>query len=119
MSHEHDENCCCGHEHDDCEKMSIVLEDDREIICDVLGIFSLSEDSDKEYIALLPEGEEDVLIYRYSEDADGITLDNIETDEEYDEVAECFDDLFLEEIEEDLEEIEDIEDSLELDKLDS
>ncbi len=119
MGHTHDENCGCGcdHDHEDFGKMSLVLEDNREVICDVLGIFSLSEDDPQEYIALLPENEEDVLIYRYKEDEDGITLDNIETDDEYDEVAQCFDDLFLEELEEDLEEIENLEDAVELDKL--
>ena len=92
MGHTHDDNCGCGcdHDHEDFGKMSLVLEDNRE---------------------------EDVLIYRYKEDEDGITLDNIETDDEYDEVAQCFDDLFLEELEEDLEEIEDLEDAVELDKL--
>ena len=34
------DNCGCGcdHDHEDFGKMSLVLEDNREVICDVLGI---------------------------------------------------------------------------------
>ena len=51
------------------------------------------------YVALLPVGQEneeedDIYLYRYSEDADGNPiLDNIEDDEEYDIVADAFDEL--------------------------
>ena len=51
------------------------------------------------YVALLPveqesEDEDDIYLYRYSEDADGNpVLDNIEDDEEYDIVADAFDEL--------------------------
>ena len=51
------------------------------------------------YIALLPieqenEEEDDIYLYRYSEDEEGNPiLDNIEDDDEYDIVADAFDEL--------------------------
>ena len=54
---------------------------------------------EREYIALLPmEGEEaeegEVYFYRYPEDADGQpNLENIEDDDEYEIVADAFDEL--------------------------
>lgn len=104
MSHDHNHDCC-GHDHDhDCcghdeNRISLVLDDDSELICDVIGVFSLDEEDEQEYIALLPVDEEDddVLIYRYKEDEEGLHLDNIESDEEYEAVAEAFDELFCEE----------------------
>ena len=101
-NHEHDENCCCGHD-EELGRMSLILEDDKEVLCDVLGIFSLSEEDETEYIALLPDDSEDVLLYRYYESDDGVELANIE---EFEEVADCFDELFTEEFDEDSEELE-------------
>ena len=72
-----------------------VLDNDEVIECAVLTIYSVD---DKEYIALLPLDEEgdneegDVFIYRYVETADGEpTLENIEDDDEYEAVADAFD----------------------------
>ena len=54
---------------------------------------------DRDYIALLPtEGAEaedgEVYLYRYEEDEDGNpSLDNIEDDDEYEVVADAFDEL--------------------------
>ena len=63
--------------------VTITLEDDSEIECEVLTIFEVEE---QDYIALLHDnGEEDgeIFIYRYFEDEDGEPgLDNIETQEE-------------------------------------
>lgn len=106
-NHHHDHD---HHDHDCCEEslgqMSLVLEDDTELTCDVIGIFSISEDSETEYIALLPEDNEDILLYRYNETEDGISLENIDSEEEYDEVTAAFEELFLDD--------EDIEDCDEL-----
>ena len=101
--HDHDHECC-----DECmEKMNLVLEDDTEVTCDVIGVFSLSEDSEREYIALLPEDSDDLLLYRYSETEDGeFTLDNIDSEEEFDAVREVLDELLLDD--------EDIDDAEEL-----
>ncbi len=79
---------------DDEMFVTLTLDDDTEVECLVVTIFTANE---KDYIALLPtEGEEaeegEVYLYRYSEDADGNpNLDSIETDEEYDMVADAFD----------------------------
>ncbi len=76
--------------------VTLSLDDGTELECDVLAIFPANGQM---YIALLPleqeDGDEDdVYLYRYSEDADGTPiLDNIESDEEYDIVADAFDEL--------------------------
>ena len=79
---------------DDEMYVTLELEDNSEVECVVVTIF---EAGGKEYIALLPtEGEQseegEVFLYRYSEDADGNpSLDSIESDEEYEIVADAFD----------------------------
>ena len=76
--------------------VTLTLDDGSDLECVVLTIF---EAGDKDYIALLPldgnEAEEgEVFLYRYSEDADGNPeLDNIISDEEYEIVADAFDEL--------------------------
>ena len=86
-------------EETDGEEMTVTLtlDDGKELECVVLTIFPAG---DKEYIALLPmeeEGDEDdgeVYLYRYSEDEDGMpNLENIEDDDEYEIVADAFDEL--------------------------
>ena len=94
----HDPNCDCGCNAEEQEEVTVTLtlDDDTEVECAVLTIF---EAGDKEYIALLPldgqEAEEgEVFLYRYSEDKDGQpNLENIEDDDEYEIVAEAFDEL--------------------------
>lgn len=76
--------------------VTLTLDDDTEVECAIVSIFPAG---DKEYIALLPLEETDaeegeVFIYRYSESADGEpNLENIEDDDEYDIVADAFDEL--------------------------
>lgn len=76
--------------------VTLTLDDGSELECVVLTIFEAGE---RDYIALLPiEGEEaeegEVYLYRYSEDEDGNpNLENIEDDDEYDIVADAFDEL--------------------------
>lgn len=76
--------------------VTLTLDDDTELECIVLTIFPAG---DKEYIALLPmdsaEDEEgEVYLYRYEEDSEGNpSLSNIEDDDEYDIVADAFDEL--------------------------
>ncbi len=76
--------------------VTLTLDDGKELECVVLTIFPAAN---KEYIALLPmedeEAEEgEVYLYRYTEDEDGQpNLENIEDDEEYDIVADAFDEL--------------------------
>ena len=79
--------------------VTLTLDDGSQLECVVLTIFDAGE---REYIALLPmdgqEAEEgEVYLYRYSEDANGNpNLENIEDDEEYDIVADAFDELLEE-----------------------
>ena len=76
--------------------VTLTLDDGTDLECVVLTIF---EAADKEYIALLPlDGNEaedgEVYLYRYTEDADGHPdIQNIESDEEYEIVADAFDEL--------------------------
>ncbi len=62
--HVHDENCNHDHENEEMDVIYLTLDDDSELECGVLGIFEVE---DKEYIALLPMGEEEVLLYEYKE----------------------------------------------------
>ena len=87
-----DNGCGCGEE--DYEKMNIELDDGTNIDCFVLGVFGVE---DKEYIALVPEGEENVLLYIYVEDGEEIELLNIEDDSEFEMVSEVFETLFMDE----------------------
>ena len=80
-----DNHCGCGHDHDhdieeqELETMTLTLEDDTEIQCAVLGVFDVEGIEGKEYIALLPEDDETVLIYEYKElENDEIELLTIE-----------------------------------------
>ena len=50
-NHVHDEHCNHDHDHEGIDIIYLTLEDDSELECEVLGIFSVE---DKEYIALLP-----------------------------------------------------------------
>ena len=76
--------------------VTLTLDDDTEVECVVLTVFNAGE---HEYIALLPmEGadseEGEVYLYRYTEDENGApNLENIEDDDEYEIVADAFDEL--------------------------
>ena len=95
---------------DDGEDMRVTLslDDGSDVECAILTIFDVNE---QDYIALLPldengEGNEDgeVYIYRYFEDNDGNpSLENIQDDDEYEAVAERFDELLDEEAFDDME----------------
>lgn len=95
---------------DDGEDMRVTLslDDGADVECAILTIFDVNE---QDYIALLPldeNGEEnedgEVYIYRYFEDADGNpSLENIQDDDEYEAVADRFDELLDEEAFDDME----------------
>ena len=85
---------------DEMEDVSVTLTmyDDSEVECRILTIFDLDE---QDYIVLLPlddqgmdneEGE--VFIYRYFEDSEGNpNLEDIDEEEEYEAVADRFEEL--------------------------
>ena len=76
--------------------ITLTMEDDTEVECAILTVFPVDA---KEYIALLPLNDEDaadgeVYLYQYFEDENGEpSLGNIEDDEEYERVADAFDEL--------------------------
>jgi uncharacterized protein YrzB (UPF0473 family) len=83
--HIHDENC--NHDHE-FQTITLTLDDGKELNCNVIGIFEVE---DTEYVALLPENEDEVFLYQFKELDDGeIQLDNIESEEEYEKVSEIF-----------------------------
>lgn len=83
-------------ENDEEMTVTLTLDDGTELECVVLTIFEAGE---KEYIALLPlDGREaedgEVYLYRYVEAINGNPdLENIDSDEEYEIVADAFDEL--------------------------
>lgn len=87
-------------EEDDGSDMRVTLDmdDGSTVECEILTIFDVE---DQNYIALLPLDESDepneegeVYIYRYFEDEEGNpSLENIESDDEYEAVADRFDEL--------------------------
>lgn len=101
--HGHEGGCCGGHHHDhdhnhDHEEqyLTVLLENDEELKCSVLSIFEVE---DKEYIALLPVGDDQVLLYRYIEHSEeDFELVNIETEEEFEAVEEAFFEIFEQEL---------------------
>lgn len=75
--------------------VTLTLDNDEELECAVLTIFEVDA---QKYIALLPLDEDgnnedgEVFLYRFLETEDGDpTLDNIEDDDEYERVADKFD----------------------------
>lgn len=93
----HDAHCDCGCNEYEQEEMTVTLtlDDDTEVECVVLTIFTAGE---RDYIALLPmdgqEAEEgEVFLYRYTEEDGQPNLENIEDDDEYEIVADAFDEL--------------------------
>lgn len=80
------DSCGCGHDHD-MQTITLQTEEGEDLNCLVIGTFEVEG---KGYIALLPEGEEDVFIYGYKQEGEHMELDRIETDEEYHRVGEVF-----------------------------
>lgn len=100
----HDEDCGCGHDH---QYMTLMLEDNTEVRCIVIGIFEVEEYEGKEYIALVTEDGEESFVYEYAEadNEDGFELRNIESDEEFNTVITAIDEM-LDDEEEDWDEEE-------------
>ena len=100
------ENCGCGcdsgdfesldHDAADAPMLKLELDDGSVINCSILGNFEMNDIS---YIALVPEDEDEILLYRSEELDSGFKLDNIESEDEYELVAERFFELFSDEFE--------------------
>ncbi len=74
--------------------INIEFENGESAKCEVLCTFAVEE---TEYIALLPEDGEEVYLYRYLETEEGMSFENIESDEEYEKVVEVFEQILDEE----------------------
>ncbi|OON95376.1 MAG: hypothetical protein ATN36_08570 [Epulopiscium sp. Nele67-Bin005] len=97
---------CCGGGNDGCgcgsrnsEEQPVIYitfeGEEEEVACDVLGVFEFNE---KEYIALVPQSEEydgELLIYHYNETGDEVELDEIVSDEEYEQITDAFNELYF------------------------
>ena len=84
--------------------LHLELEDGTEQDCAVIALFSVEELDDQEYIALITvedlesdDEEGALLLYRYNEDPEAFSLDNIETDEEYETVTAVLDEILEDE----------------------
>ena len=107
----------CNGNCDSCDgniTVTLTLDNDEQVECAILTIFPVNG---RDYIALLPldengENEDgEVFIYRYDNSQESPVLENIEDDEEYEAVADAFDELldaaeFDELVEEELDEEE-------------
>lgn len=79
------------------EMMKLSLDDGTELECEIVSIFTVDS---QDYIALYPVktpagyDDNDVLLYRYHElDGDAVDLQTIDTDEEFEKVADAFDEI--------------------------
>lgn len=97
-NHNDDCNCGCNQEHsEEMRTMKVQLEDGTETEFGVVDIFE-AEGYDKKYIALVTLDGEQVYLYEYLELEDGgVSLENIEDDQEFDAVAEIFESNISEE----------------------
>ena len=91
------------------DTVTLTLDDGEVVNCDVIAVYPAERG---DYIAVQKQGDDaaPVWIYRYSEnpeDPEDVTLDSIETEEEFQEAAEAFDDYMYEEDFDDLEVEED------------
>lgn len=82
------------------DTITLVLENNMEIECDILAIFSVKEQF---YAALMPqtpiEGYEEggYFLYRYKSDGENVELSEIESDEEWEIAEDKFEELLDEE----------------------
>lgn len=81
-------------EEEDLGTVILTMDDDSELECDIIAIFSAN---DREYIALLAQDDEEdsILIYRFIDNGDDEApeLVNIDDDDEYDAAADALDEL--------------------------
>ena len=72
--------------------LTLTLEDGKELNCEVLATL---EHKDIEYIAVLPQDEDEFWIYEYSENEDGtLNIENIDDDSIFEEVGKAFEEMF-------------------------
>lgn len=76
--------------------VTLDLDDGSQLECQILTIFDVDNQN---YIALVPvDNDEEVIFYRYFEDEESNpSLENIDSDDEFDAVSDRFDELLDEE----------------------
>ena len=76
--------------------VTLDLDDGSQLECQILTIFDVDNQN---YITLVPvDNDEEVIFYRYFEDEEGNpSLENIDSDDEFDAVSDRFDELLDEE----------------------
>ena len=76
--------------------VTLDLDDGSQLECQILTIFDVDNQN---YIALVPvDNDEEVIFYRYFEDEEGNpSLENIDSDDEFEAVSDRFDELLDEE----------------------
>ena len=76
--------------------VTLDLDDGSQLECQILTIFDVDNQN---YIALVPvDNDEEEIFYRYFEDEEGNpSLENIDSDDEFDAVSDRFDELLDEE----------------------
>ncbi len=76
--------------------VTLDLDDGSQLECQILTIFDVDNQN---YISLVPvDNDEEVIFYRYFEDEEGNpSLENIDSDDEFDAVSDRFDELLDEE----------------------
>lgn len=81
---------------EDTDYITLEFDNGEDIECEILGLFEVEG---KEYLALLPDNDDDeVYLYRYNElPNEEFELLDIETDEEFEKVAAEFDKLSIDE----------------------
>lgn len=78
------------------DTISLILEDNSELECDILAIFPVK---DQFYVALMPqepvEGYEsgEYFLYRYESDGEHVEISEIESDEEWEIAEDKFEEL--------------------------
>lgn len=76
----------------DIEMIDITYEDGTSCTCEIIAKFEVNDIS---YAALLPTDDEDadIIVYRYSEQGDEVTLDEITDEAEFNDVADALDEI--------------------------
>ncbi len=78
------------------DTVTLPLDDGTDLVCDVVMMFTVD---DQEYIALLPpdgyDEEGTVYLYRYfdAEQEEDIVVESIDSDEEWEKVADAYDEI--------------------------
>ena len=74
------------------DEMDIEMIDGTSCTCEIIAKFEVNDIS---YAALLPADDEDadIIVYRYSEQGDDVTLDEITDEAEFNDVADALDEI--------------------------